>query len=256
MMSQDLRQDAPPSVVARIPGPWKQPTSLAQALPDGYRLSGGRLQLPGGRQVQFGAMAADSGFRKVFVSACRRPPLPEQRSAIDRCRAAVCLITPGGSMEAARRILEAAAAVVRAGGLGVLIDTSFIAHRRGDWLEHASHPGVDGLLRAFIRPLVSVDELWSLGMHAMGLRDIVMPRSGDHEEDCITLESVLDYTLTTDLIIADGDLIGDIAPRFRLHKEPSCRFGPDSPLHNPHGQWRLEPFVPDGDGGNVQPSQP
>jgi hypothetical protein len=79
-------------------------------------------------------------------------------------------------------------------------------------------------------------------MHVFGLCDAVITRGGDDEADWFDLTSFLGYTLLPDVVIADGDLAGDgdgSPPRYRLHREASCRFPPGSPVHNPYGQWRL-----------------
>ena len=54
-------------------------------------------------------------------------------------------------MEAARTMMQAGAAVVRAGGAGVFIDNSTPAHGGGsDWLDMTEDGGPDALSFAFV----------------------------------------------------------------------------------------------------------
>ena len=48
---------------------------------------------------------------------------------------------PGSSRQAARTIMKAAAAILRAGGAGVFIDNSALAHGRSDWLAMTDDGG-------------------------------------------------------------------------------------------------------------------
>src|SRR5438105_6182501 len=106
---------APVTIALRIPGQWSHPQDLIQRLPDGCRLTGEALTLPDGTQVEFGAAAADDQFAQIFRSSCRRPAEADELAAVDGYRVNVFLSGPGGSMEAARAMMRAGAAVVPAG---------------------------------------------------------------------------------------------------------------------------------------------
>jgi len=46
---------------------------------------------------------------------------------------------------------------------------------------------------------------------------------------------------TTDVSLQERFAIATTAPRYRLARRPSTGYGPESPMHNPAGLWRLEP---------------
>jgi len=119
---------APVEIVFRIPGKWSHPRELIQRLPDGYRLTAEGLILPDSTEVGFGAMAPDDQFAQIFRSSCRQPATEDELATVDGYSVNVGLTGPGGSMQAARRMMQAAAAVVRAGGAGVFIDNCALAH--------------------------------------------------------------------------------------------------------------------------------
>src|SRR5258708_24268721 len=133
------------TIALRIPGRWSHPRELIQRLPAGCRLTGEALILPDGTQVGFGAMAADNQFAQIFRSSCRQPATEDELATVAGYTVNVLLSGPGGSMEAARAMMQAGAAVVQAGGAGVFIDNSTLAHGGRQLLERAQQGGADPL---------------------------------------------------------------------------------------------------------------
>jgi hypothetical protein len=130
-----------PRIVLRIPGDWNHPGELLERLPTGFRLTPEALWLPDGTEIDFTPMAPDAEFARVFQEACRRPPKDDERAALCRYRVNVVLSGAGGSLESARTMMQAGAAVVRAGAAGVFIDNSALAHGGADWIAMADDGG-------------------------------------------------------------------------------------------------------------------
>lgn len=236
-------QDRPPEIAVRIPGAWSQLEALEDALPDGCILHRGRLVLPGGAGVEVLPQPPDGEFPGIFAMGCRQSLTAEQKRALAAYTVNICLAAPGGSAEAVRRMFDASAAVVRAGGLGVFVDNSGVAHRADGWLEITGCPAVSESILSIISVFAGAHELSSIGMHMIGMRDAVITRTGDCEVDCDTLNDFLMYALLSENPISDGDLVGDDeGPKYLLRRELSHRFPARSPLHNPYGQWRLQPL--------------
>ena len=242
-MPHDLNPDAPPEVTLRLPGRWSDPRELADALPEGYRLETNRLHLPDGSSVEANALPPDNEFPKLFIDGCQRSPSEEDLRTIENYQVNFCLTGPGGSYDAAKRMLDAGAAVIRAGGAGVFVDNSGLSHPSEDWLDLADDEQDGGAYWAFVMTVGAEDEMYSSGAHVLGLRDAVVPRTGDDQADHFTLNNFLGYTYASGATIGDGDLLGDEdAAHFRVRMEP-CTYLPEgSPLHNPYGRWRLEPM--------------
>ena len=89
----------------------------------------------------------------------------------------VLLSGPGGSMPAAHAMMQAGAAVLRAGGAGVFIDNCALAHGGQHWLDMTEDGSPDALSFAFVAIVRGKTEVWTMGMHVLGLRDIVMKRT-------------------------------------------------------------------------------
>src|SRR5258707_10265505 len=188
-----MNEPAPPITIAlRIPGRWSHPRELIQRLPAGCRLTGEELILPDATQVEFGAMAADDQFTQIFRSSCRQPATEDELATVNGYTVNVLLSGPGGSMQAARTMMQAGAAVVRAGGAGVFIDNSTLAHGGGNWLEMTEDGGPDALSFAFVAIVRGQTDVWTMGMHALGLRDLLMNRA-DAERDDFDIIDLIRY---------------------------------------------------------------
>ncbi len=210
---------------------------MIQRLPAGCRLTGEALILPDGAEVEFGAVGADDQFAQIFRSSCREPARDEELATVDSYAVNVFLSGPGGSIQAAQTMMRAGAAIVRAGGAGVFIDNSAIAHGGQQWLEMTDDGSPDALSFAFVAIISSKKDVWTMGMHVLGLRDVMMKRIDADKFDII---EVIRYLSASDKPIEDGHLIGDLdGPRFQAFAQASSEVPEGSPMYNPFGRLRL-----------------
>jgi hypothetical protein len=139
--------------------------------------------------------------------------------------------------------MEAAAAVMAAGGAGVFIDNCGLAHGATNWFELLEHADEGGLFWAFVSTVRTDDELYSVGMHILGRRDAVIPRTANYEYDCRSLHSFLGYSAFSGATIEDGDIVRDpVLPTYHAHAGLDDRLPTSAPMHNPYGRWRLVPY--------------
>jgi hypothetical protein len=232
----------PVTIALRIPGKWSHPKELLRRLPDGCRLTPEALVLPDATRVEFGAAPADDQFAQIFRSSCRQPPAEDELATVDGYTVNVFLSGPGGSMQAARTMMRAGAAVVRAGGAGVFIDNSALAHGGRHWLEMTDDGGPDAVSFAFVAIVRGKAEVWTMGMHVLGLRDVVMKRA-DVEADDFDITEVIRYLSRGEKPIDDGHVIADLTgPRFQAFRQDSPAELVGSPMHNPFGRLKLVSF--------------
>lgn len=230
---------APIKITLRIPGKWSHPRELVESLPAGHSLTPAALILPDATQVEFGAMPADDQFAQIFRSSCRNPPTEEELATVNDYTVNCLLSGPGGSMNAARTMMQAGAAIVRAGGAGVFIDNSTVAHGGQHWLEMTEDGSSDALSFAFIALVSGKAEAWTMGMHMLGLRDVVMKRA-DAESDDFGIIDVLRYLCRAEKPIDDGHLLADLdGPRFQAFVQDDEKGRPGSPMQNPFGRLKL-----------------
>jgi hypothetical protein len=78
-----------------------------------------------------------------------------------------------------------------------------------------------------------------MGMHVLGLRDVVMKRA-DADADDFSIIEVIRYMARGEKLIGDGHVLADLnGPRFRAVTQDSPGDLVGSPLHNPFGRLKL-----------------
>jgi hypothetical protein len=230
---------APVTVALRIPGQWSHPRELIERLPASCRLMPESLILPDGTPIGFGVMGADQEFAQIFRSSCRQPAAADELATVDHYAVNVLLSGPGGSLSAARTMMQAGAAIVRAGGAGVFIDNSALAHGGRHWLEMTEDGDPDALSFAFVGIVRGRVDVWTMGMHVLGLRDVVMKRT-DIEAGGFDIIEVVRYLAAGEKPIDDGHVVADSkGPRFQAFAEAGADAPAGSPMHNPFGRLRL-----------------
>jgi hypothetical protein len=229
----------PVTIVLRIPGTWSNPQELIQRLPEGYRLTAEGLVLPDKTEVELSAMPADDQFAQIFRSSCRQEATDDELARVDGYTVNVCLSGQGGSMQSAHTMMQAGAAVVRAGGAGVFIDNSALAHGGQHWLEMTEDGGPDALSFAFVAIIRGKTEVWTMGMHVLGLRDVVMKRA-DVEAGGFDIIEVIRYLARGEKPVDDGHVLADLdGPRFQAFTQEGPRELARGPMHNPFGRLKL-----------------
>lgn len=226
-------------VTLRIPGDWPHPAALQERMPEGYRLTGEMMVLPDGTEVEIIPMPPDDQFGQIFESSCRQPATAEELATVGRYTVNIGLNGPGGSLSAARTMMEAGAAIVRAGGAGVFIDNSAMAHGGGFWLDMTEDGSPDAVSFAFVTIIGGQRELRTMGMHVLGYPELVM-RPDDLDTDADTLVEVIRYVSRGEKPLGDGHILFDEnGPRFQTVATSSREEWPGSPMHNPFGALKL-----------------
>ena len=176
-------------------------------------------------------------IRDSFRSSCRQPATEDELATVNGYTVNVFLSGPGGSLQAARTMMQAGAAVVRAGGAGVFIDNSALAHGGRHWLEMTDDGSPDALSFAFVAIVAGKTDVWTMGMHVLGLRDVVMKRVDADDFDII---EVIRYLSRGEKAIEDGHVLADLGgPRFQAFRQESPKELAGSPMHNPLGRLKL-----------------
>ena len=99
--------------------------------------------------------------------------------------------------------------------------------------------GPDALSFAFVAIVRGRTDVWTMGMHVLGLRDVVMKRA-DVESGGFDIIEAVRYLARSDKPVENGHLLADLdGPRFQAIAEDRAKVPAGSPLHNPFGQLRL-----------------
>ena len=223
----------------RIPGDWSDPGELLASLPEGYRLTPESLVLPDGTECEFIPMPPDEQFAGIFESACRQPMSSDDRDILNRYTVCVGLNGPAGSREAALSMMQAATALVRAGGAGVFIDNSALAHGGQAWIEMTEDGSPDAVSYAFISVVVGPRDVQTMGMHVLGVPELLIESAETDEAGNAIVETIRSLCASGRTLEAGHVLIDERGPRFHVLAAPPAQFPAESPLHNPFGRVRL-----------------
>ncbi|MBS0265257.1 MAG: DUF4261 domain-containing protein [Planctomycetes bacterium] len=230
-----------PAIQLRIPGDWSHPGQMLERIPDGYQLTPESLVTPSGAEISFTPVAPDDIFPQIFRSACRRPAQPDELAILDRYTVNIVLCAPGGSLATALTMMQAAAAFVQAGGAGVFIDNSALAHGGSDWQAMTDDGGSDAISFAYTSIIRGSRQAYTMGMQTMGFPDLVMPFSETNEnERGDSLIEILRYICAGDKPVGVGHVIADEqGPRFQIAAAPPDEHQDTNPMHNPYGRLKI-----------------
>jgi hypothetical protein len=115
---------------------------------------------------------------------------------------------------------------------------SALAHGGEFWLEMTEDGGTDALSFAFVGIVQTNTDIWTVEMHILGLRDIVLKRA-DVEKDYDIVELIRSM-VRDDKQIGDGHILADVNGHwFSCCAEDGDPRVVGTPMHNPFGRLRL-----------------
>jgi hypothetical protein len=228
-----------PQITLRVPGAWSHPQELLERLPGGFELRPDSLCLPNGAVVEIDPLKPDGQFAGVFQSACRRPPQDDELAILGQYSVNIALCGRGGSMENALTMMQAAAGIVRAGGAGVFIDNSALAHGGQDWIAMTDDGGPEAVSFAFVSIVRGSQDTYTMGMQVLGFSDLKM-RSSDVDERGEMIVEIIRYICRGKRQIDVGHVLADeLGPRFQVVSRENDDFAAGSPMHNPSGRLKI-----------------
>jgi hypothetical protein len=153
------------------------------------------------------------------------------------------LIGSGGSHSRAVGLMLAAAGLVKAGGLGVKLDSSGIAHSPQAWLTLTAERHLFTAHAAFVA-YVAGREIYSCGMQCFGLRDAVIAE-GEADDPVELLRVFTGYLFTEKPSVRSGQTfsVDDGEPVYRVTAEDCTQYEAGELFNNPYGMWRLSRIV-------------
>lgn len=228
-----------------IPGPWATRADFQAAVFEagtGHVFAGGVLmdrQSHAAFRISF--EEADPRLVTAFHNAGSHWRDTPDMVAIASHRSVVRIVDEGCSRGRAEALMQAAAALVKAGGLGVKVDSSGLAHTPAQWLEltASAHLGT-----AFHAMVVSVrdSEAHTCGMHNFGMADVQVG-AGDPQAVLLALQFA-HYLFFEGPAIEPGQTfsVSLDAPAYHIEEAEPVAYAAGSPLANPFGTWRLVPL--------------
>jgi hypothetical protein len=147
-----------------------------------------------------------------------------------------------GNLEDAGHIAFAAEAILKAGGLGVKIETAGKAFEKGQWNNMLETFEESNLYKMFVvDSIVGKDgTVYSCGMQNLGFRDTII--SGEEFQRAVSIISIFGYYQIVDKPTIENRQTFSVsvdAPKFRIIDEPNQPNKGQELFENPFGMWRL-----------------
>jgi hypothetical protein len=236
-----------PKIVIGIPGAWKDQSDIVTTIANqgcGYLYAGMILMhIDTKWSCTLDVYDRDPEMRRAFEIA-GGGTLPESELiAIDQHAFTAYLSTDGGSFDNARKLMYAAKALLKCGGIAPKIESTGVAYPASRWNELTDDESPLAVMNAFVTYIGGNGEYYSCGMHNIGHRDAVVTADIAPNDAAQLLHQFLLYIALEDPAILDNQTfsVDENNPRYRIVKSPCTMFTPDDLFHNPYGVWHLSP---------------
>lgn len=231
-------------IVLCIPGPWADRSALIESIvkdSGGYIFAGMILMHPETSQffnLEFDGR--DERMAPAFEAAGSHWRNTPEMELISSHKSVCYLISKGGSIESAHSIMHAANALLNAGGFGVKVESSGLAHPPKDWQKQCKYNYLFKSHSSYVVYITS-ESTYSCGMHNFGLPDAIVD-SSEAENPTELLRVFTHYLLSESPEIKEGQTfsVDSASPVYRLKAHPAINYGEDSLFNNPFGMWQLQ----------------
>ena len=167
-------------ILISVPGPWASRDAVVQAITasgSGFHFAGRQLvETATHRAFHLDVLNPDVMFANTTGGVGRYRTEPASATGV-----VVRLTAPGGTVEMARQAVQAAAALVRAGGHRVRVDSSGGEREGAEWLELAGRGDPAALCRALGEVEEAAEGARSWGMGSFGVPDVIGEGRGTAE---------------------------------------------------------------------------
>jgi hypothetical protein len=232
-----------------IPGNWADRSELLSAV----------VKATEGKYLMAGSMLFNTTEKHHFIiEVCEHDPMmhiafsiagmvtrysEEELLKIADHKLMVYITGDTGDLIQAKHLADAAAMLLKAGGLGVKVETSGKAFEKGHWLTQLEDFEPHKLYPLFVVDSIVDGEgtVYSCGMHNLGLPDTIV--SGEAFQEAVDLIQIFSYYQIVDKpAIAANQTFGvaEDAPVYRIIAEDEQPNKGHELFENPFGMWRLK----------------
>lgn len=231
-------------IVLCVPGPWADRGELVQSIvrdSGGYIFAGMILMHMETKQsYELEFCGRDERMQSAFKAAGPHWKNTAEMELISSHKSVCYLISEGGSIESAHSIMNAANALLDAGGYGVKVESSGLAHPPRDWKEQCKYNYLFKSHSSYVVYVMS-ESTYSCGMHNFGLPDAIVD-SSESENPGELLRVFTHYLLSQSPVIKEGQTFSadSDSPVYRIKAHPPINYGENSLFSNPFGMWKLQ----------------
>ena len=235
------------TLILCIPGQWKDRFEIIKSLtlsnPE-YILAGPTLlHTPTNDSFEVDIYEFDDRMRAAFEIAGDGRLSDTELDLIDKHTFTVYVIGKAGGLEEAEKIMNAGQAFLKAGGLGIKVESSGKAFSKEQWAEFIQSESEGKYYEVFVDLVQDDDIIYSCGMHNLGLHDTICELHDDNIEEATELVGVFNfYQLIDKPKITSGQTFGVTkdAPRYTIIEEDCTFYEEDDFFYNPFGMYHLK----------------
>lgn len=231
-----------------IPGNWKDDQEVKLAIVEatnGEYIAAGGVMINGKNACHFTfeVCERDERMKKSFSVAGRFTGMKDKFLAeIGEHNLVVYISAPTGSLLSAEHIAFAGEALLKAGGIGLKVETAGKAFEKDKWYSLTDNFEEHNVYEMFvIDSLSDVDgSVFSCGMQNLGLKDTIV--SGLSLEETAALIRIFGCFQVVDKpAIMPGQTFSPTpdSPRYRISEESNPPYKGEELFSNPFGMWRL-----------------
>lgn len=232
-------------IILGVPGPWQSSEELLRSVIEsdtGYLYAGQVLYHPASQQgFAVEIYAPNPNMREAFRLAGHGRLSDEVLAQVASHASTAYVLSEELSEASAKAIQQAAAALLKAGGYGVKVESAGLAHASDRWFALAASDDPFDLYRSFVTLAGATDCFYSCGMHNVGLPDTTVPKDMEPEDAAELLNTFNTYRLIEKPALNSGETfsLDETSPYFELQLGACELFAEDDPFYNPFGVWRL-----------------
>lgn len=236
-----------PTTVLCIPGYWKDRSEIVTAIVannENYIFAGQvLLNTKTKESYELEIYERDERMQNAFKITGRVTGVSDSfLDEIGKHNLVVYLIGSTGSLESAKAIALAGNAVLKAGGIGIKIESTGKAFTKEHWSRLLENPSDSDLYEMFVFDAIfDKNMIYSCGMHNIGLKDTIV--YDENPEDATKLISIFNYyQLLEKPTISNNQTFGidTKAPIFIITEEENQPYEGDDLYENPFGMWKLK----------------
>lgn len=216
--------DSEPSIVLGVPGKWKNRSDIVTSIAGsggGYIFSGGILMhVASGKHFEMEIYDHDASLPGKVRSGGLGLIPEEDLIALEDHTFTLYLVSDDVGRTTVQDLMDAAVALLDAGGLVVKVETSGFSVSAAKWKEHTSVKAAYSLYRSMVGLIADENEYFTCGMGVFALPDcVVMERNLEVAFEIST--EFCCYLIDEAPNLADGHTFGirEGAPRYRLSFE-------------------------------------
>jgi hypothetical protein len=230
-----------------VPGPWSSDKeaklAVVEATEGEYIVAGGVMMNTKKKiHFTFEVCERDERMKESFAVAGMVTGVTESfLEDIDKHNSVVYISSQGGGLQQAEDIGFAAEALLKAGGIGVKVETAGKAFEKEVWLDFTENFQESDAYDMFvIDSLVDEETTFSCGMRNLGLKDTIV--SDIDFQEAVKLIRIFGFYQIVDkpTILPNQTFTPALdSPRYKITEERNPPYKNEEQLGNPFGVWRL-----------------